>query len=908
MAVPVGMADYGVMALVTSTRQLLCALLLLVLVVAALGVAPAGAEAADEPTTSAGHEARVQAAGGADAVRQAAALAAGSLGRQAPARPVADDSPTSRTDRAVGSSTTFSAAALDAIGAAPGDVLVTMRDDASLRRMARSGAQALGVPSGGQVVPIADRVAHVTVAPDALPQVAARLAAHPDVLAIEPNVMRRFSAAPDDRSYALQWAHQQTNAEAGWAITTGAGATPPLIAILDSGIDATHPDLQANVVSQFRSANGQILPGTTNNDPCGIGHGTAVAGAAAARGDNGIGIAGAAWQARVVDIALTSPENGCPGGPFDSDTITAMSFAATGLPETPLVMNLSLGASRTSCSQAYGAVISQARDAGVVVVAAAGNEGPNVDPSIPGSCDGVISVGATTSDGQQASYSQTNPQVDLAAPGGDLRGPFSACPTFATYAAQMVLTTGLRASETIIQNCPAAADPNGDRLQPISGTSFATPYVAGVIGLMRQLAADSGQPLDVDQTEAILQATARDAGPIGRDCAFGFGIVDVGAALQAVQAGQRPALQPGPTIGTGSCPGGGGDQPVETVGTCPIGDRVVTDGFVRVSTSGAAEPICQAVSVSRILGDGQAPYAVLARSDDFADALAGSAVGFGLGPLLFTGSSGSLDPRTRAELRRVLDVRNGTPQVFIMGGPAAVPPEVDAELRDLGAEPVRVAGSGREQTAVAASALVQQLRSLLPFATRDIAFVAFGRNWPDAVGAGQMAAHYGIPVLVTNADDLHPDTRAELRRLAPAQVIVLGGPAAVGEVVVQQIRELGLPVERLAGAGRVDTTLAVSQRFVAELAADAATQSDPPPPLPIALNMDDSFADILSASLLGGLGNPYLPLAGSGTLVTDPVRQAYCGFDGPLLVIGSTQRIPDAAARQAAAVVAGTGC
>jgi hypothetical protein len=783
-------------------------------------------------------------------------------------------------------------------GAIPGEVLVTYADGGALQRDVAGGAaggwRAAAAPGFTRARRIADRVALVTVdAADAEPVLAA-LAADPDVVAVEPNVRREYAAVPDDTSYGHQWAHQQTRIEQAWDVSTGDGAIAPLIAILDSGIDATHPDLQPNVVQSLRSVDGSIIPGAPDNDPCGIGHGTAVAGVAAARGDDGFGVAGVLWRARVIDIALTSPENGCPGGPSDADTITAMNHVS-GLAEKPWAMNLSLGASLSGCTAAYQAAADQAFAAGIVVVAAAGNDGSS-STSIPASCDRVLSVAATTASGARASYSQTNPQVDIAAPGGDIEGPLTSCPSFDQLVSQFVITTSLTSSVQVIGGCPEYTDPNGHRLQGISGTSFSAPYVAGAVGLLRQLAADQGAPLGVEETEAVLEGTSRDAGATGRDCEFGWGILDMQAAVQAVQSGAIPALQPDSPPGQGGCSG---------AGPAPGGD------FTRIAagTGDTTDAVAQAVAISSFLPAGVAPYAVLARVDDFADALAGSAVGLGLGPLLYTSSTGPLDPRTEAELLRVLDVEGRTPWVYIMGGTSAVPGSVDQRLQSLGITPIRIAGSGREATAALASAEVESLKSQVGFTTRDFAFVAFGRNFPDAVAAGQMAARYGIPVLVTNTEALHPETRAELERIRPTRVLVLGGTAVVSDAVVQEIRALGLTADRLAGPSRVDTALAVADAYIGELSADAAAGEPISQPLAVAVNLRTTFTDVLAASLIGAQANIFLPLDGAdGSVLTDATRAAFCGVGGPLLVVGGRDTISDAAAGAAAAVVEGTAC
>ena len=126
-------------------------------------------------------------------------------------------------------------------------------------------------------------------------------------------------------------------------------------------------------------------------------------------------------------------------------------------------------------------------------------------------------------------------------------------------------------------------------------------------------------------------------------------------------------------------------------------------------------------------------HAVVARSDDFADALAGSSLGFGVGPVLFSTSTGPLAAPAKAELDRALSPGS---TVYVLGGTAALPPTIEGEIRALGLNPVRVAGTTREATAVR---VAQELESFLAregFAQPPMAIVATRSSWPDATMAG----------------------------------------------------------------------------------------------------------------------------------------------------------------------------
>ncbi len=833
--------------------------------------------------------------------------------------------------------------------AVPGRMLVTYRQPSDLARQSVAGWQSLATTGVRRGEAIAERVALLKAEPERVQAVRTALLEDPTVLAVEPDFEMQFSATPNDPSYDLQWSHQQANAEPAWNRFTGKGPgdTAPLIAVLDSGADATHPDLQNIIVQSLRAVDGRVESGTRQNDNCRIGHGTAVAGTVAAEGDNNVGVAGALWQARLIDIALTSTQRdvGCTTGPLSSDIVAAMNYV-TELTDKPQVMNLSLGTNLNYCPDFYKVAVDQARAAGIAIVAAAGNADSS-DTSVPASCDGVISVAATGSDGQPAPYSQTNPQIDLAAPGGDA-GTLMRCPTYGELAALFILTTGLDDVNNVIGGCDPNlyTDPNGDRLVLISGTSFAAPYVSGAVALIRQFSDDRGTPLNVDRAEAILEFTAREAGAPGRDCAYGWGIVDLGAAVQAVVDGIRPTLQADPPIGSGSCDGTQ-PAPEPTATVKPIEDPFVPteeptpeptaeptteptqsptegppfdpppepDGFVtriQPEDDEATSPIRQAIEISAVLPPEAAPYGVLARVDDFADALTGSSLGLGQAPLLYTSNDGPLDERTLTEFRRVLDFAAGTPTVYIMGGPAAVPADVDGQLRDEGINPVRVAGAGREATAVEAASVVEQLKvvaSPTDRPTRDYAFVAYGRNFPDAVAAGQMSAYYGIPILVTNTEALHPQAEAALQSLQPEQVYVLGGQSVISDTVVTDIQRLGLPVSRLAGGSRVDTALEIARLYREELQNDADLGPTTNEPALVAVNLRNNFNDVLAASLLGGRGNVFVPLEGEdGSIVTAPVAAAFCGFASALFLIGGQDVISQDGADELADIVLGRGC
>lgn len=215
---------------------------------------------------------------------------------------------------------------------------------------------------------------------------------------------------------------------------------------------------------------------------------------------------------------------------------------------------------------------------------------------------------------------------------------------------------------------------------------------------------------------------------------------------------------------------------------------------------GGTEPISQAVATSQFVFDDpatdvidpyQAEWVVLARDDDFADALAGATLSFGQGPLLFTYSPASAarlgqDPDrlaaiTRAEIIRSLP-RGRT--VYIMGGTAAISPGVEQQLGDLGYEVVRFAGTGREQTARLISRevdrIVADFAATTSFVDTNMVLIANRANWPDAVMSGSLGAFWGMPVLLVDAQGApHPETLAALDELRPDYIHIIGGRGVV---------------------------------------------------------------------------------------------------------------------------------
>lgn len=355
-----------------------------------------------------------------------------------------------------------------------------------------------------------------------------------DVEYAEPNYIYKPSLIPDDEFYNLQWHYPAINLPQAWDITDGSrSGSDVIVAVIDTGVFLEHPELEGQLVGgyDFISDVGNAADGDgIDSDPNDPGdsaqlnnsswHGTHVAGTIAAKTNNGNGVAGVAWKAKIMPLRVLGTEGGS-----SFDIIEAVRYAA-GLPNSSNtlpaqkadIINLSLGG--PGMSQASQDAYTAARNAGVIIVAAAGNENTS-QLSYPASYDGVISVSATDFANSRAPYSNFGSNVDIAAPGGsqgvDLNND----------------GFGDGVLSTLVDDSSGSPEAT---LKFYQGTSMATPHVAGVFALMRAIH-PAISPDDIDESLAAGLLTT-DLDNNGRDDFFGHGLID---ALKAVQDAQKRA-------------------------------------------------------------------------------------------------------------------------------------------------------------------------------------------------------------------------------------------------------------------------------------------------------------------------------------------------------------------------------
>lgn len=352
----------------------------------------------------------------------------------------------------------------------PGRVLVAFRPEVSSARV-QGLAAAAGARLDSSLPQIGVRVLEFPGQGREL-DAASALARLPEVAFAVPDRVIRPCRIPNDSYYGLEWHLPKVSAPGAWDMTTGAGGVT--IAILDSGVDASHPDLGSKLVPGWNVYDNNGLTDDVS------GHGTAVAGVAGACTNNTAGVSAVTWNCPLMPIRITDPD----GYGYVSTIADGLVWAAD---HGARVANISY---RAPNDPVVDAAATYFESKGGVVVMSAGNDS-TFDPNPPD--PNLLLVSATDTSDAVASFSNTGNNVDIAAPGVGIRSAV-ARGTYGAYA----------------------------------GTSVSAPIVAGAAALVISLSPS----FTATQVKDVLKQSADDLGAPGWDAGFGWGRVNLAKAAQ----------------------------------------------------------------------------------------------------------------------------------------------------------------------------------------------------------------------------------------------------------------------------------------------------------------------------------------------------------------------------------------
>lgn len=352
-------------------------------------------------------------------------------------------------------------------------LLIRTTGSYSLDGMMAERAERIYEPAALELAKIG--VVIMDVASSQVAQIKKDLKADPDVIFVETDgEVQALDVFPNDTNFGSQYGLFRIHAPQGWEISTGSATVT--IAIIDSGIDAFHPDLITKVLPGIDYVDGDNIPQDE------YGHGTHVAGIAAAASNNSIGVSGVSWGAQILPVRVLDAVGDGNYANLSAGIIWSVDHGAQ-------IINLSLGG--TLPNNTLKIAVDYAINHGVMLIAAAGNDASG-NLRYPARYPSVIGVGSTNSIDQRSGFSNQGTGLDLVAPG-----------------------------EAIFSTNPGGG--YGNR----TGTSMSTPYVSGLAAILWGM---SGMP-GPQRVESIMEQSALDLGTPGWDAEYGFGLIQMDAAL-----------------------------------------------------------------------------------------------------------------------------------------------------------------------------------------------------------------------------------------------------------------------------------------------------------------------------------------------------------------------------------------
>jgi thermitase len=403
----------------------------------------------------------------------------------------------------------------------------------------RAGANSASVTSalsnvGGKLLKTISQTKHhvISVPPGQVDRVLAALESTGLFSVVERDGLASVDSTPNDPSFASQWHLPKINAPAAWASTVGSSQP---IAVIDSGVYLTHPDLAPRLMAGWNF----LLNSSNVADD--FGHGTATAGTVGAVSNNLTGVAGVTWSNPIMPLVVVDST----GYASYSNMASAINYAAD---HGARIVNISLGG--TTSSSTLQSAVDYAWNKGTIVFAAAGNSASSA-PMYPANCNNAVAVAATTSTNTLASFSNYGPWIDLSAPGAN------------------ILTTTSTSGYGYW-----------------NGTSFSSPIAAGVGALVLAVKPSLS-------AQGLVSLLEQNTDNIGSSSIFGYGLVDAGKAVAAALA--TATVVPAVSI-TAPASGASLTGTVNVTGTATdslgiTGVKLYCDGILVGSTASSAYSI-----------------------------------------------------------------------------------------------------------------------------------------------------------------------------------------------------------------------------------------------------------------------------------------------------------------------------
>jgi serine protease len=441
---------------------------------------------------------------------------------------------------------------------APGQAVAALHNQngTKVKRHLPHGMQLIHVPAGKSVEDLVERFRK-----------------NPNVEFAHPDYIAYASMVPNDAIYSYQWHFANIHMEAAWDIETGDPNV--IVAVLDTGLHTGGEDTPLNLVPGYDFAYGDSNPRDLD------GHGTHVCGTIAQATNNGTGVAGVAFGVSIMPVKVLNDS----GSGSTSDIIDGIDFAVANGAD---VISMSLGYPPGSDpGPGLQAAITAAYEAGVVMVAASGNDSTTSVIGHPAAYDEVIAVGATDFNNVVSYYSNQGPGLEVVAPGGDAT----------------VDASGDGYVDGVLQETFGRKGRDWGYYF-YQGTSMATPHVSAVVGLLLSHGAGDGLSgsAKVEEIRQILHSTAVDLGAAGWDSVYGYGLIDAVAALEAVGNTQPECA------GAGDC----NDGVACTVDACNGGhcshtpdDGLCDDGVACTTDTCNAQTGCLSAPNDGLCDDGE---------------------------------------------------------------------------------------------------------------------------------------------------------------------------------------------------------------------------------------------------------------------------------------------------------------